>query len=218
MINAIGFSIWGEDPTYVDGALANIEAAKEIYPGWSCFFFVQDSVPIESVVLLSSMGGQIVFCRSKNPWEGLFHRFLLVDNDLVETCIIRDTDSLVNVREQAAVNDWLNNSGKSFHIMRDHPQHCVPILGGMWGFTKRNGTPFPFYMREVMKHWLDKHPVATKGPDQQFLAEVVWPYAVTDHITHESVQAWPYDPLTRPFPKHAPLPEGMHFVGEIIKR
>ncbi|XP_069183109.1 uncharacterized protein [Procambarus clarkii] len=45
--------------------------------------------------------------------------------------MVRDTDSQVSEREQAAVDAWLA-SGKPFHVMRDHPKHGVPILGGTW--------------------------------------------------------------------------------------
>ena len=40
----------------------------------------------------------------------------------------------VNMREEAAVSDWLENTKQPFHIMRDHPTgHDWKILGGMWG-------------------------------------------------------------------------------------
>ena len=35
-------------------------------------------------------------------------------------------------REQAAVAEWIS-SNLSFHTMRDHPDHQVEIMGGMWG-------------------------------------------------------------------------------------
>ena len=50
----------------------------------------------------------------------------------VDIIISRDLDSRFDDREQAAVNEWIR-SEKSFHIMRDHPQHRASILGGLWG-------------------------------------------------------------------------------------
>ncbi|KAK8405419.1 hypothetical protein O3P69_001755 [Scylla paramamosain] len=44
---------------------------------------------------------------------------------------ISDVDSRVSQREVAAVEEWLA-SRKMFHVMRDHPSHNVPVLGGMW--------------------------------------------------------------------------------------
>ena len=45
----------------------------------------------------------------------------------------RDLDSLASDREVAAVTEWLRSS-RSFHVMRDHPQHGTEILGGTWAY------------------------------------------------------------------------------------
>ncbi|KAK8407540.1 hypothetical protein O3P69_002233 [Scylla paramamosain] len=44
---------------------------------------------------------------------------------------ITHESSKVTQREVSAVEEWLA-SGKMFHVMRDHPYHSVPVLGGMW--------------------------------------------------------------------------------------
>lgn len=46
----------------------------------------------------------------------------------VDVFISRDADSVLSARESAAVQDWLR-SGKTLHVMHDHPHHGVPILG-----------------------------------------------------------------------------------------
>ena len=51
----------------------------------------------------------------------------------------RDLDSLSPAREAAAVSEWLL-SGRSFHVMRDNPQHGTEILGGTWGWRATAGT------------------------------------------------------------------------------
>jgi hypothetical protein len=44
----------------------------------------------------------------------------------------RDTDSQIISREEAAVREWLV-SDRIFHVMRDHPHHCIyAILGGIY--------------------------------------------------------------------------------------
>lgn len=42
--------------------------------------------------------------------------------------VSRDLDSKISARETAAVDEWLQ-SKKSFHIMRDNPQHGTAMLG-----------------------------------------------------------------------------------------
>jgi hypothetical protein len=51
---------------------------------------------------------------------------------VVECFMSRDIDTRIQPREVLAVNEWLE-SGKTLHIMRDHPQHYPRILGGMYG-------------------------------------------------------------------------------------
>merc|ERR1711976_480857 len=57
--------------------------------------------------------------------------FPILDQD-VDVLLVRDLDSHISRREVSAVNEFLNSS-KDFHIMRDHPFHIQPIMGGLWG-------------------------------------------------------------------------------------
>ena len=50
-------------------------------------------------------------------------------DDMVDTLMSRDSDSVIITREQDAVAEWLA-SNKTFHIMRDHPYHNLFFLGG----------------------------------------------------------------------------------------
>ena len=59
-------------------------------------------------------------------------RFLPLMDPTVDQLMPRDCDSIVTLREVAAVNQWLESKA-TFHIMRDHQYHCdleYPILGG----------------------------------------------------------------------------------------
>ena len=63
-------------------------------------------------------------------------RFLPTIDWQVGLFMSRDLDSLISKREVAAVEEWLY-SPKSFHMMRDHPQHLSEIMGGLWGLKVR---------------------------------------------------------------------------------
>ena len=56
-------------------------------------------------------------------------RLLPLIDPLVDRWMSRDTDSEVGERESAAVHQWLD-SDQTFHVMRDHPAHSHPIMGG----------------------------------------------------------------------------------------
>jgi hypothetical protein len=92
--------------------------------------------------------------------------------------------------------------------MRDHVFHDVPILGGMWGCVS-GCLP---NINDLIAGWQD---FATKGCDQRFLANRVWPAVVADHIAHDEFYPSRFrGPPARRFPEHPPY---KGFVGEIIR-
>ena len=69
-----------------------------------------------------------------------FFDFVLYSNSIpddptVEFALVRDVDSRPTVRELLAVNEWVS-SGLKFHTIRDHLQHRVPVMGGMFGMRR----------------------------------------------------------------------------------
>jgi hypothetical protein len=174
MYKIISFSLWGDDPKYTIGAIKNAELAKIIYPGWTCRYYIGKSTPIEIINSLIEFDNTEIFVMEKEGnWTGMFWRFFPASEPDVEVMISRDTDSRLDMREKAAVDEWLA-SDKDFHIMRDHPQHAVEILGGMWGV--RNGLLLD--MKKAILNY-------TKGDfwqvDQNFLKEKIYP-AIIDHV------------------------------------
>ena len=140
MKKIISFSLWGDNPTYTQGAIRNAELAKEIYPDWVCRYYIGRSTPQQTIDTLSSFDNtEVIVMDVDGDWTGMFWRFYPAGEQDVDVVIIRDCDSRLNNREKEAVNEWLN-SDKGFHIMRDHPYHKTEILGGMWG-SKKGVTP-----------------------------------------------------------------------------
>ena len=135
MKKIISYSLWGDNPKYTIGAVRNAELTPIIYPGWVSRFYCGESVPTEIIkTLISLPNTEVIMMDVDGDWTGMFWRFYACeDSDIV---LSRDTDSRLSLREKLAVDEWLS-SDKDFHIMRDHPHHTVPILGGMWGC--RNG-------------------------------------------------------------------------------
>jgi len=56
-------------------------------------------------------------------------RYLALMDPQVDRFMARDIDSEINLREQAAVNEWLH-SNHTFHVMRDHQFHSYAIMAG----------------------------------------------------------------------------------------
>jgi hypothetical protein len=105
-----------------------------------------------------------------------------------------------------AVKEWIS-SGKSIHIMRDHPAHKIPfgassigILAGMWGI-KGNILP----MKQLITDFLDQQ-LQQYGIDQKFLESINLRYK-SDALIHDEFFEGVCFPIER---------ENNRFVGERI--
>ena len=196
----ITFSLWGADLKYLIGALKNADLAKTIYPGWICRFYVAESVPYHFVKDLEDKDNCEVFFRpGPGDWKSMFWRFEPASEDNVEVMISRDTDSRLSMREKLAVDEWLA-SPKGFHVMRDHPWHKFPVLGGMWG-VKRGVLP-------EMKELIDSFDQQNKyGTDYEFFADLIIPIVKDNFLAHDEF----FDGTPFPSPR-----ENYEFVGQVF--
>jgi tetratricopeptide (TPR) repeat protein len=173
--NVISFSIWGADPRYLRGAINNAIVARYLYPGWVARFYTDASTPADFRAALQQNAAEVVLMPDMPAKDyGLCWRFLVEDDENVDIYLVRDADSVLNVKERVAVADWLN-SGKAFHVMRDDLQHCELILAGMWGAHRGNVKD----MRSKIVRYNESLPNIANfvHKDQHFLRRVVWPIA-----------------------------------------
>lgn len=166
--NIISFSVYGEDPIYQIGAVENLTLAKTVYPGWICRFYVSHEIPESIIQRLHEGGGEIIHRNRNMVADGMFWRFDAAFDPNIAVLIVRDTDSRLGIRERHAVDEWLA-SNYDFHIMRDHPYHSDPILGGMWG---ARGAALDIVKQKINSFKFDNECVY--GDDQQFLAREVY--------------------------------------------
>ena len=200
----IAFSLFGSHPRYLRGALQNVIAARSLYPGWTCRFYVDDSVDETFRSVMVEEGAELILDDSgdRDVRHLLCRRFLVSDDPTVGYFLVRDCDSVVFDREAAAVAEWLASNVR-FHAMRDWVSHTDPMLAGLWGGIA--GT-FPD-MAGAISAFRAAVPLNTNW-DQLFLRDRVWPAIRDDIMVHDrcfSAHA------TRPFP--TPTPPVAH-VGQ----
>jgi hypothetical protein len=198
MKKIISFSLWGENPIYNAGAIKNAELAKDIYPDWTCRYYLGKSTPFTTIQDLSKHNNTEIFIMNDpSDWTGMFWRFYPASGLDVDIMISRDADSRLNLREKAAVDEWLE-SPMDFHIMRDHPQHATEIMGGMWGVRNK-----------LLIHMLPMIQSYVKGNfwqvDQNFLREHIYPLVRNNTMVHDEYFE------KRPFPSKR---EPKSFVGQ----
>ena len=203
LVKIISFSLWGSLAKYTVGALENAKLALEIYPEWICRYYVGKSTfrdAPEIIAHLSKMDNvQIIAMEDEGDWSGMFWRFLACADLDVDIVLSRDCDSRLSWREKFAVDEWIN-SGKSFHIMKDHPQHDCHILGGMWGTrtNKLRNIDLLISNFKVDNYW---------QVDQEFLSEVIFPMVKDDCFIHDEFYGGAKFPTQR---------IDYQFVGEVF--
>jgi len=180
----INFSIFGSNQTYWKGAVKNAALYQDLLPDYTCRFYVPDGTPERFSHVVGRYGAEIVQVSGyKTDWTATMWRFWALRDTDVSHFLFRDADSRGTPREVRAVRDW-EDSGKGFHVMRDHPAHHAAMLAGMWGCTQEAASKIrgklPTSMRpssEYAEHY-----------DQSWLHDAVWPVAASDNLTH--AQYW----------------------------
>ncbi|WP_421292135.1 tetratricopeptide repeat protein [Aeromonas taiwanensis] len=204
----IAFSLWGEQARYLRGALDNVLAAAYLYPGWRVRFYVDASVPEALLACLREHGAEICMQPGgQSLRQRLCWRFQVANDPGVGRFLVRDADSVLNLRERLAVDDWLA-SGRWFHIMRDWWSHTDLVLAGMWGGVAGVLPPLTPLLEGYQPGTME-----TPNIDQWFLRDCLWRYLRQSSLVHDrcfapgGVVPWP-----------RPAPAGNEHVGQDIFR
>lgn len=203
MKKLISYSLYGVHEKYLIGALRNAEQASKYYPDWITRFYVGRTVKKDIIDGLIKLGAEIVLIDGKEDASAMFWRYRAFFDVDVSVVIVRDTDSRFSLRESDAVKFWLD-SGKGFHIMRDHPAHYCPILGGLLGVRTER-------IVHLKKLFDEFGPIGFYGEDQNFLKSHVYPLAKNDAVIHDSF--FLFEQSAIPF---SIVRDGLSFVGEVF--
>ena len=181
-MKVVSYCLFGDSSRYTVNMLLNAELCQVFYPGWVVRVYYDDTVPYGVICALSDFENVELVRRVDFFGESRRMMRFLAAGD-VDVVVCRDADSYVCEREVAAVDEWLL-SGRSLHVMRDHPLHCVDvnrrrIQAGMFGIrgylSGVGGLITDFISRSA--DWA--------GMDEVFLAEHVYPRFVGDMVVHD---------------------------------
>ena len=178
--NVISYSLWGNHPRYLNGALRNVLLAPDIYPDWELWFYVDSSVPKRFINLIKRLGAKVIHeADSSTVKEKLCWRFQVCNAEGVGYFLVRDADSVISIRERSAVEAWLQ-SGQWFHVIRDWWTHTDLILAGLWG-----GVAGVLPNVSTLLHGYAASAVETPNIDQWFLRDCIWAYVKTSCLEHD---------------------------------
>lgn len=202
----VAFSLFGARPRYCEAAILNVQAAAQLLPRWVCRFYVDDSVPPTVIARLRMAGAEVVplSAQALPELSALMWRFLVLADPGVDRFLIRDADSVISTREQAAVQAWIE-SGRAFHLMRDYFTHTELLLAGLWGGCTGAWPDVRTLMAQFLRGGQYLSP---RLADQHFLRQHIWPTVRRSLLSH--------DPVFRyldgqDFPTHEPHGHGKDF-------
>ena len=134
----------------------------------------------------------------------MFWRFEATRLPNAQRVIVRDVDSRISTREAKAVDEW-TNSRFALHVIRDHPWHTRPVMGGMWGIQ---GIENLLVISQELHRLSD--PEDAYGEDQEWISRVGTEHFWNSKLVHDSF------PLLGDSAKSLPPREGLEFIGERI--
>jgi len=206
-MKVISFSLYGDNPKYTIGAIKNSELKETFFPGWEMRVYHNDSVPNYVLEQLEANNVVLINTGVEQGVCNAMWRFAPA-SEKVECFISRDCDSRLFERDAVAVQEWLE-SGKCFHIIRDHPGgHAWEISAGMWG---ARGC-FIEDIQEKMNQYIQTSSwVTDRAVDQRFLQEIIYPRAVESLFLHD--EYFNYEGIGTPIKRNRKL-DDFAFIGE----
>jgi tetratricopeptide (TPR) repeat protein len=178
--DVISYSLWGPAPFYAYGAMINLVQSRTVYPGWSCRFYIDATAPKACAAFLRDNGADVRMIEDEYPGVGLFQRFLVMNDRNVGRFLVRDCDARLSQAEADLVAQWID-SGKPFHVVRDHVLHNELMIGCLWAGRTDCGIDIV----ELMRRYFTFGPTAKYGHDQRMLGLMLWPLIRKHCLVHD---------------------------------
>ena len=185
-MKAVSFSLYGDKGIYNCGAVSNAQLVAQYLPGWTAIFFLGPSVVRSLEESLLELGARIVRVNEAETPIAMTWRFRATSLHNITHVLFRDCDSRISPREASCVRQWVE-SGKSYHIIRDHPWHSSPIMGGLWGVTGKSELE---YVAQVSLQAASLYE-DVYGLDQRLVSERVYPRAIKSgsYFVHDAFRS-----------------------------
>lgn len=177
MAKIVSTSAYGNDDRYIIGAIRQFELTQHFYPGWEYRLYTDDKTKFESIADRANI-------IEVKEGHGVFWRFLPMFEDETHTVIVRDSDGRITLREQMAVNEWVESDFK-FHTFRDHEAHYeFPVIACAFGYKGK----LPAKILSIMNEYMLNTNYYTN--DQVFLRDVVFPFVKDTALIHSMNEGW----------------------------
>lgn len=209
-MKVLSFSLYGDNPIYTIGCIKNAQIKKEVFKDWEMWVYHNDTVPQNILNDLSELNVKLIDTKENNGFFGSLWRFNPITEPNVEYFISRDCDSRISLRDEIAVNEWIQ-SDKTFHILRDHPiGHGWPMNAGMWG---SKGNSISNFKDLMINYLINNNRTDDKSIDQCFLRDIIHPIAVNSLFLHD--EYFNYERIGQSIKRDRSI-DDFAFIGESV--
>jgi hypothetical protein len=176
MNSCVQYCLYGDDPKYTRG-VANAIWCQEHYPGMTCVWNVDDTVPTQVIDWLRRQPNVEIIDRTSlgfRDGQKMLWRFLALDPREGEWDVLlsRDADSRIYDRESHEVRKWIqDDSSEPVLALHDSGSHSVLLMGGMVGFKIQ----WPGIADDIIKYCRCTPNRPANGWDQDWLYQRIQP-------------------------------------------
>jgi hypothetical protein len=208
----ISFSLYGNVEKYIEGLSQNSKQINKVYPDFWIYVYLGND--FDKRILDNKFNDikNLLFIETgKSGHEVMSYRFFTIDRPEVGISFSRDLDSLINLRDQYCINEFLK-SDKKFQIIRDCQSHKTEILGGMWGIKKGL---LNFNIEDRFALFKKESKLFQYGTDQQFLTKYIYPIVVNESLVFDEYFKFPREnpqKINAPI-IYFPTTKGYDYVG-----
>jgi len=181
-MRVFSFCIYGSNPKYCKGMTENLKLISTHFPDWNVWIYVGNDVPTSYSNEYSSFPNTKCIFTNETGKRLASYRFFAIDDPDVDCMFSRDADSRVDERDQMCIEKFLL-SEKTFHIIRDHPNHKSRIMAGMFGLKK---SVFSISFQRLYTEWISSRMNIRDfyNTDELFLEQVVYPLVHEHALVH----------------------------------
>lgn len=173
MVNVFSFCVYGPpNPRYYPKPmLDNIEVIHRYFPDWKVYIYAGADVAASFIKTLLTIPWVVLRHTGETGEINMIHRFYAIDEDSVDTMMVRDADSLVHWKDRWAIQCFLSHPEFLSHVIRDNKAHGSQMMGGLWGLRKAAG----INMHDEYAMFLTDIRDLGMGKDQNFLNHSIYP-------------------------------------------
>jgi hypothetical protein len=187
MIKVFSFCLYGPpNPRYYPIPMTqNVELIQKHFPKWKVYLYVSPDVDSEFIQQISKFSNVVLKPTGKLGTINRLERLFAIDEPEVDTMFVRDADSRVHWKDRWAINDFLSKPHFLAHVIRDHKEHGVKLLAGLWGMYKIQGIHIQTLYEQFLKNPKDLF-FGEDGIDQSFLGGYLYPILKPKLLVHYS--------------------------------